>query len=145
VEGAKCVFMQINTDDYVSEFKAKWDDINGITGLSFVTSKGTFLQIGTGQPNHYEHSFKFDQQTQLVGLHGISIKNKNGFEIEKLGVISMNVECQSGVVLVPYVKGSSAEATGVLVGALLVVVGLVTCILCSYCCYKKQLVKTVPA
>ena len=60
MEGAKCAFIQINTDDYVSEFKAKWDDINGITGVTVTTNKGTFLEIGTGKPNHYEHSFVFD-------------------------------------------------------------------------------------
>lgn len=26
VEGAKCGFMQVKTDDFVEELKAKWDD-----------------------------------------------------------------------------------------------------------------------
>ena len=94
VEGAKCGFMQIQPDDYVSEFKAKWDDTNGITGVSIYTKKGTFLAIGKGEPNHYEHSFLFTEKKQMMGLHGISnARGKTNFELEKLGVISMDVEC----------------------------------------------------
>jgi hypothetical protein len=37
VEGAKCDFVQIQPDDYVSQFKTQWDDFNGITGVSIHT------------------------------------------------------------------------------------------------------------
>jgi hypothetical protein len=79
-----------------------------------------------------------------MGLHGISIKRTNNFELEKLGVISMDVQCQTGTELREDKRGASKEATSVLVGALLVVAGLIMFVLCSYCCFKKKQAKTSP-
>jgi hypothetical protein len=53
--------MQVKTDDYVQELKAKWDDINGITAISIYTKNGTFLEVGKGAKNHYEQIYKFDE------------------------------------------------------------------------------------
>lgn len=44
-------------------------------------------------PDHYQHSFSFDDNNQLMGLHGISSKKGNNIKLEKVGVISMDVNC----------------------------------------------------
>ena len=57
----------------------------------------------------------------------------------------MDVKCQNGGYLPPStIQSNSNTSTGVLIGALILVMAIFLCLLINYCRYKRAQIKTIP-
>ena len=92
----RCGTLKLQPGEYVTNLNTKWDIKNGITGISIFTDQGYFLTIGKHTEVHHSHEFEFTKETQLIGLHGIISTKDNDQNLERLGVLEIDVACALG-------------------------------------------------
>jgi len=59
-EGAKCTFMQLTPNDYVSGLEATFDNKLGVTAVSIRTKNKIVKSFGRKTKNHYTQRFLFN-------------------------------------------------------------------------------------
>lgn len=133
----RCGTLKLQPGEYVTNLNTNWDVKTGITGVSIFTDQGYFLTIGKITDVHHSHEFEFTKDTQLIGLHGVISTLNNDKNLERLGVVEVDIACAKGE---RESFGNRVDNTNmiVLIVAGVVVVLILACLACHYCQFQKN-------